>query len=563
MEKRTKKMLLTILMIISVLTTDFYVLGSGIITYAAQLNTETNNTNIEFTAFFKKGENRVDSIEESIKSDDVRLYAEIKVKNEGYLTEGTVIEIENSNFNLKSEILSSNTHINAIEGNKVYLKQINNDETIEIELGIEPIKSDNLDADFLTKISTVKIIGTYVYSKSEDGESIRAERAVSVNYQPDETTTAQLVANMSTNRVIEVNGINKRVVQLSINSKLTDNDYPIQQTTLLVDIPEVDGHKPEVNAMAFSELATNGLTEISEEDYSEVDGKLQITIKNEPDSNNQISWKKDIWDRIIVTYIYPETVDASKIEITTDSEIKLYNSENTYTRTATAEIEDVESNNTIMGRVEITTKEIYKGQLYANLETQYNSKSRIIITNANVADEILMQEGPDIFGTTTSEIPANTRYIASEINLAKMLDILGQDGYIEIKNGETTAVVNKGTVTDENGNVVINYENGTSQIEIKTSKPAKTGVLEINHTRVLANNGYTTEQLKTIELLRTTNKILTYLNGNGVWTTTTIATGQSEFPENPTNHECGSSSSEISAVPVLPHISSPLKRQSP
>ena len=129
MERKTKKKLLVILMIIIILATDFFVLSSGIKTYASQLNSETDNANIEFSAYFKNGETKVDSIETSIKAEDVKLYAEIKVKNEGYLSEGTVIELENSNFNLKSEILPSNAHINSIEGNKVNLKQINSEET--------------------------------------------------------------------------------------------------------------------------------------------------------------------------------------------------------------------------------------------------------------------------------------------------------------------------------------------------------------------------------------------------------------------------------------------------
>ena len=155
MERRTKKMLLAILMIMSVLATDFFVLGSGIMTYATQQNGETSNTNVEFSAYFKDGEERVDSITKSIKDEEVKLYAEIKVKNEGYLKEGTLIELENSNFNLKNEILQTNTHINSIEGNKVNLKQINNGEIVELELGIEPINSEKIAPDFLSKTTTV------------------------------------------------------------------------------------------------------------------------------------------------------------------------------------------------------------------------------------------------------------------------------------------------------------------------------------------------------------------------------------------------------------------------
>ena len=85
MERKKQKTLLVILMIVTILATDFFVLSSGIKTYASQLNGETNNPNIEFSTYFKEGENRVDSIEKSIKAEDVRLYAEIKVKKEVWI----------------------------------------------------------------------------------------------------------------------------------------------------------------------------------------------------------------------------------------------------------------------------------------------------------------------------------------------------------------------------------------------------------------------------------------------------------------------------------------------
>ena len=58
MEKKTRKKILVILMIITILATDFLVLSTGIKTYASQLNSETNNENIEFSVYFKDGENR-------------------------------------------------------------------------------------------------------------------------------------------------------------------------------------------------------------------------------------------------------------------------------------------------------------------------------------------------------------------------------------------------------------------------------------------------------------------------------------------------------------------------
>ena len=164
MEKRISKKLLAILMIISILSADFFVLGSSLITYATQVSSETSNSNVEFSAYLNS-ETKDNNLTGSIKDNNLKLYAEIKINsNDGYLKDGASIQIENSNFNLKSEILSTNTHIARIEGNKVNLKQIDNSngKPVKIVLGIEPIISENITTDFLAKVSTVKMSGTYV-----------------------------------------------------------------------------------------------------------------------------------------------------------------------------------------------------------------------------------------------------------------------------------------------------------------------------------------------------------------------------------------------------------------
>ena len=129
MEKKLLKKIIALLMIITIMATDFFVLGSNLISYAATLDGSTNNDNIEFSVYFKnENGTRVDNINESIKKEDLKLYAEIKVKNEGYFN--GVIELQESNFKIKNNILSSD--ISNIEGNKVNLKQINAWATVEI-----------------------------------------------------------------------------------------------------------------------------------------------------------------------------------------------------------------------------------------------------------------------------------------------------------------------------------------------------------------------------------------------------------------------------------------------
>ena len=88
-----------------------------------------------------------------------------------------------------------------------------------------------------------------------------------------------------------------------------------------------------------------------------------------------------------------------------------------------------------------------------------------------------------------------------------MLEILGQDGNIEIKNGTSTVLVNQNSETDANGDIIINYQNSSSELLITTSNPNATGVLEIVHTKAIAENTYTMSQLNAIKTLKTKNTI--------------------------------------------------------
>ncbi len=496
MEKKTRKKILVILMIITILATDFLVLSTGIKTYASQLNSETNNENIEFSVYFKDGENRVDSVEKSIRTDDLKLYAEIKVKKEGYLKEGTVIELENNNFNLKSEILPTNTHIKSIEGNKVNLKQINSEETVEIELGIEPVITEKIEPEFLSQTTTVKMIGVYVYSKAEEGISVRTDKWVSVNYQPDEETQAEMETKIITNKVLSIDGKNQRLIQQLVRTRIVDNEYPIEKTIIKAQIPELSGNKPEVEAIEINKVTKIG-------DIKTENGTLEITLTNEADSNNQISWNKNVYDEIVISYIYPEDVEVDKSEIVTDAEIKLYNSKKSYTLNNKLAIENEESNNVIMGRTQITTEELYKGKIYANIGEQYNTYTTMIVTKANIADKVEIIEGADYFVTEEKELSANTKYIETEINLEQMMQILGQDGWIEIKSGETTITINKDTQVNENGDVIVKYVNGAKELSISTSAPVNKGLLKLEHTKAIIQNDYTRIQLQKVNELKT------------------------------------------------------------
>ena len=512
MERKILKKLLIVLMVMVLISADFFVLGSGIISYAANLESSTNDENIEFTAYFKdvNGE-RTDTLTESINRQDLKLYAEISVKEEGYFN-GT-IELQDSNFKLKNT--GGSNYISSIDGNKVTLNQINAGETVEIELGIEPIISDKVQ---LSKESIVKLTGEYVKTQQKllstdiGSIEIEAEKTVTANLQPAEDINAELVTDIITNKILSVNGTNKRVVQLLINSRLTENAYPIKQTTINVQVPQLGGQDPEeVQVLSLGTMATNGSTNTNIDGWTNTNGVVQMVITNEANENNEVTWNKNAYDTIIVTFIYNETVDASRVEIKTDSEILVHNSGTKYTATYTKWIENKELNSTITNRNEVITSEIYKGQLYENVNSEnkknieYKFKNILEVTTTGISDKVVLKESSSVFTTDTTDLPVNTKYIKTEINKAKMLEILGQDGNISIKYGENTINLTKDSQTDENGNIVINYEELPTNLEITTSKPINVGQLEIQHTKIITENTYTREQVRSIRSMKITN----------------------------------------------------------
>ena len=96
------------------------------------------------------------------------------------------------------------------------------------------------------------------------------------------------------------------------------------------------------------------------------------------------------------------------------------------------------------------------------------------------------------------------KYVSTEINKKQLVDLLGTEGTITIKNGETTTLINEDSPVNENGNVVIthNPDTSTSELVITTNKPVATGILEINHTKVITGNTYTREQLQKVTSLK-------------------------------------------------------------
>lgn len=521
MEGKMLKKLLMILMIIMLTATDFLMLGTGLISYAESIDSATNNQNITFSTYFKNenGE-RIDSITENVNKEDLKVYAEIEVKEQGYFN--GEITLGESNFKFKNTEAS---YINSMNENKIVLNQINAGNKVEIEIPVTINASETIKLDDLNKATKLELTGTYKLDKAKS-KNIKGEKEVKLNLVADsENTKAELETEILTNKVYTINGSKKRIVQLSVKSNITNNNYPVKQTVLKINVPELSNKKPEeVKVLALSTMATNGLTEnISADNWKNENGILQITVDNNENKEKEISWKKNETDSFIITFVYAENVDANKIEIKTTSEIEVYNLTDKLTAESTSLLEGKELNNIITTNIDIDNVETYKGQLYANTKSEnkkeinFSTQTEIAVRNIATADTILVKEQKDVFTTENSDIAAKTKYLKTYINKDQMLKILGNEGYLIVK-GENNVYYKLGqdSTTDEGGNIVITYNQEVSELEISTSKPVAEGIIKIQHEKTIMANDYDDKTIRTITGLKVQNTVTATLNGENV-----------------------------------------------
>lgn len=476
MKNKGLKISVVILLIITLTMTNFIFLGSSLISYAVD-NISTNHKNIEFSAYFKNDQGeKVTSIDRTSSTQDILLYLSISVKKEGFFN--GQVELTNSNFNIAS---SESEYVSKIEGNKVYLNQINAGTTAEIELKAKTIENNSIDLNKLSVESDVTLTGIYRDSTEKNIE-INSTKNVVLNLV--ETNTADSIENsvsVLTNKVTKISGEDKRVIQLSINMGLKENNYPIKEIYGKIEVPEVKGKTPKV-------LKEVNLNTMSSFDYKYENGYVEITLKNDKTENNTILWKKQGTENIILTYIYDSDVDLEGSEINSQEKITLYNNKEIESTTVKVTLSNEEIDTTINVSASNSNESIYKGKLYSGIDKQYTSKTTLDVNLANIEQYISVSEKSSRYISEQGETDANVFYNNTTLSKSSFDSIFGQEGRIEIYNerNELISTITNETQTDANGNIVIDYTgNEPKEIEIKTSRPIAEGAIEFNHTKTL------------------------------------------------------------------------------
>lgn len=480
---------IAIIVVMLLTMSDFLFVGASTVSYAIN-NAKTNSANVEFSTYFlnQAGE-KVEKIEEDINKGDLYLYVDVTVKNEGYFN-GSVT-FNNNNFNVKPEVMSND--IAEISGNKVTLKQINAGTTTTIKLGVEAIKNNTINIQDLNRKTNVVLEGQYINSKNVEKSKkvdIKGNDSVEVNWVSNPNTANELTSRVLTNNVYTVNGEEKKVLQILINNKITNNNYPVKNTTIDLTVPE---NVKDVSVHSRTNSATNSGVQFSNKNYNYNKAKNTLTINVENVDKNNISWNKNTQDTFVVTYTFDKDTNIQNSDVAINSTIS------TYDNKELKATNNVHINENIDGIVSynVSSEEqaIYKGKLYTGEERNYNTTTEINVDYLNVAENISVKENTSSYMEQDKSAKANIIYKESRINKNEFLKVFGEDGSIVIKDEKGTIVanINKDSGTDENGDIVISYYSDTYGVIFETTKPIALGTVRIRNIKTISNNNYSRE----------------------------------------------------------------------
>ena len=506
MGKRIVKAIIVSILIILLTMADFIFAGySFVIAISVNLeaqNMTTNVQNVDFDVYFKQEDGTTHEKQMNVDIEDT-LILYISVKNKGILNDAK-IQINNSNFEIvKDKVQNSNVKEINEQTNEISLNSIPSGNSIEIEMPIKFKKQNNFDMNYFEQENTVSISGIY---KDEAETNVTGERKIKINWIAD--TDINLSQNISKYINLGENGI---LIQQNIITNVIDDKLPREQEILNIVVPVIEEQKPE----KIYVLLNGEKLEESNINYDQESNQLKVQNINLITTDNQTNWGK-AQNNYQVIYIYPSQIGENNrtIQINTTANTKLFTKDEIQKH----DIQDLEITkigNIVNIQKNISKNEIYKGYLYAKTENEiaFDEEDNINISNAESIENIQIETLDNQFATDDNRTDIASDSIAYKgiaINKQNMIDLLGEDGNIVIKDENDTeiAIINNNSQTDENGNINTAFDAEKTNIKITISKPITEGTLTFRYNKVLkGRNNYQKEQLKLVTKLITRSKV--------------------------------------------------------
>lgn len=443
---------------------------------------ETNSKNVKFDVYLDEADRNVKEKTVDMNSGDVKLFVSASVQGGGYLNNAQV-ELINTNFKLK----------NNPEVTKFKLDSIQSEKGVAAGLPIVAKKDESYNLSLLDMQSQIRLTGEYIDDKGNVTD-INTTKAVKISWTSDELTDEDIELNeqVITNKIYSIDGVNKRVVQVLVSSKVKENKAPVKSSAIEIANPEIGVNPEEVKVAGYTTKATNGKASLdfangenSAWEYKAEEGKTYINVLNNAVEENVVAWAKSAEDKFVVTYIYDEAAVVAPFISNVKNIVDVYGRTNgTIEKVAELKLEELADVGDITKAESNVTKNIYKGKMYIGEDTSFETRSSVYVPYSKLANTITVQDLGDKVLAGEDEVAEgiDTYYKTTKINKAEALKILGTEGTIKVYNADDkTAPIKEIVLSEEieEDYYTISYEENVNKIAIEMSAAKAEGTMGI------------------------------------------------------------------------------------
>ena len=495
---------------------------------------ETGHENIGFEAYFGTGESMESSVISDVNNEELAIGMKLNVLENGYLKDAKIAiveaeEGEGLNFELK-EKEELDLYVQGIEENIVSLQQINSqEEDINFVLPIKYKNEAYVAEEKLSKDLLVAFSGVYV---DNDGEEIPVSKNVRLNLSWKDSREVRVETQVEKYIDFGEGVILQTLVK--VDNATENNSLPVKESEVTIFAPVIEGMNPSnVYVVANSTAGTNGknvgevvFTEDNWE-YNQEENKLNIKVTNDKelvkvdeyedeylhDAEKEIVEEERFFngsgvDEYLVTYTFMGAEGVEE-EITTNSEIEakqvtfsgveaeekinVVTNKNNYENLLNGKIGDIVSLN-----IENETEEVSKAYTYVNYnntgkyEVEFKTETVVNVSYTEIVEGLKVVDVENLYVDKEGKEEENNDIYYKQVSLSKenFINMLGEDGEIKILDisGNLLNTINKDSEVNEEGNIVINFNEKYDKLSFETTKPVGEGNLVINNLKAMSNS---------------------------------------------------------------------------
>ncbi len=402
--------------------------------------------NVEFNAFL--GNSKDGNLDINSKGE---LVFNIKVKNTGYLKESSII-IDNEDLELEN--IDSND-VKAIKGNIIELNQIVYNREIKLVIPFKYKKKDKVNVNSLLNNIRIKFNSTYVY-----GDNLQKRFNKNIDLKLKWTSNQDSILDAALTRYLKYDESNT-MLTLSVKDGIANNDYPISSKRIELEAPKLNSKLPTKVIVVGDDIS-----------YSYENGLVKINRNNQRDSNNLVNWNS--LSKVNVTFLYDNYSDQPQnINVNMKSIITLLDGRDIEKKINNQILLDKQYGNIVNAEIE-SNDELSKGQLYNDIDAEYNVTYKFDIGYAQLVDKMLITQT-----SKNDDLIKNKKVSIDEKNFKS---ILGNDGLINVYESNSKKLI--GTLKKDK----LELEIDNSNIYFEISKPVMEGILELKLSKILVGN---------------------------------------------------------------------------